>query len=79
MKLVNNARYSSEQNLALVQNRLDLYYEVIEDIKPGQELLVWYGDEYVKYMELPMSLNERGTVHLTPSPPTQRKFIKFAY
>ena len=44
--------------MSLIQSRLDLYYEVIRDITPGQELLVWYGDDYVKYMDIPLSLNE---------------------
>lgn len=56
MKFVNCARQSSEQNLSLVQQNTQLYYEACRDIYCGEELLVWYGKAYEMYMGIPMGI-----------------------
>ncbi|KAK3103462.1 hypothetical protein FSP39_019437 [Pinctada imbricata] len=58
MSFVNCARYAQEQNLITVQSDGDIYYEVCKDIPQGTELLVWYGDCYLQFMGVPVSLKE---------------------
>ncbi|KAK3100301.1 hypothetical protein FSP39_017857 [Pinctada imbricata] len=48
MRYVNCARSESEQNLVAFQYRGQIYYRTYKEIKPGTELLVWYGHEYGK-------------------------------
>jgi len=57
MKFVNCARHSGEQNLALVQDGDELYYECCKDIRAGEELLVWYGSCYTLSMGIPVGFN----------------------
>lgn len=56
MKLINCARNSIEQNLALVQDGKQLFYESCRDIIPGEELLVWYGNSYNMFMGIPTGI-----------------------
>ncbi|KXJ16759.1 PR domain zinc finger protein 14 [Exaiptasia diaphana] len=56
IKLINCARQTSEQNLALVQEDDHLYYEACRDIYCGEELLVWYGKSYEMYMGIPIGM-----------------------
>ena len=60
MKFVNCARHSEEQNMALVQDGDQLYYECCKDICAGEELLVWYGSCYALSMGIPVGLNADG-------------------
>lgn len=57
MKFVNCARHVEEQNMALVQDGYQLYYECCKDICAGDELLVWYGSCYSLLMGIPIGLN----------------------
>ena len=59
MKYVNCARHDGEQNLVLVQEGLDVFYEVSKDIYEGTELLIWYGDTYLKYMGIPITMKTK--------------------
>ena len=61
MKYVNCARHDGEQNLVLVQEDGELFYEVCKDIAEGSELLVWYGDSYLKYMGIPITMKTKLT------------------
>ncbi|KAK3515430.1 hypothetical protein QTP70_019923 [Hemibagrus guttatus] len=58
MSLVQCARFPEEQNVVAVQRTGRIYYETCREIRPLQELLVWYGDTYTLYMGIPMSLRE---------------------
>ncbi|XP_062377529.1 PR domain zinc finger protein 14 [Sardina pilchardus] len=58
MSLVKCARFPEEQNLVAVQNQGQIFYEACKDIKPQQELLVWYGDCYVQFLGIPLTLKE---------------------
>ena len=61
MKLVNCARFRNEQNLRVMQKDMDVYYEVIEDINAGEELLIWYAENYNTYVGIPIALkNVKG-------------------
>ena len=59
MKYVNCARHDGEQNLVLVQHDNKMYFECNKDIYPGTELMVWYGDTYLKYMGIPITMKEK--------------------
>ena len=61
MKYVNCARHEGEQNLVLLQEEGELFYEVCMDIAEGSELLVWYGDTYLKYMGIPITMKTKLT------------------
>lgn len=69
MSYVNCARYSGEQNLVVVQEGENIYYEVCKDIPMGTELLVWYGDMYTQFMGIPVTLQkleESGNIPIEP-------------
>ncbi|XP_037367623.1 histone-lysine N-methyltransferase PRDM9-like isoform X2 [Talpa occidentalis] len=46
MRYVNCARDEEEQNLVAFQYHRQIFYRTCQVVRPGQELLVWYGDEY---------------------------------
>ncbi|XP_036407554.1 histone-lysine N-methyltransferase PRDM9-like [Megalops cyprinoides] len=48
MRYVNCARNEKEQNLVAYQHRGSVLYCCLRPIAPGQELLVWYAEEYAK-------------------------------
>ncbi|XP_060780245.1 histone-lysine N-methyltransferase PRDM9-like isoform X2 [Neoarius graeffei] len=48
MRYVNCARNDDEQNLVAFQYRGGIIYRCCRPIKPGQELLVWYEEEYAQ-------------------------------
>lgn len=56
MSYVNCARFPTEQNLAAVQHQGQIFYESCRDIYQNQELLVWYGNCYEKFLDIPMNL-----------------------
>ncbi|KAF6323609.1 PR/SET domain 14 [Rhinolophus ferrumequinum] len=56
MSYVNCARFSKEQNLVAVQCQGQIFYESCKEIYQNQELLVWYGDCYEKFLDIPVSL-----------------------
>ncbi|XP_008562901.1 PREDICTED: histone-lysine N-methyltransferase PRDM9-like [Galeopterus variegatus] len=45
-RYVNCARDDEEQNLVAIQYRGQIFYRTCQVIRPGCELLVWYGEEY---------------------------------
>ena len=47
-RYVNCARNEGEQNLIAFQYRQGIVYRVCRPVIKGEELLVWYGDEYAK-------------------------------
>uniref|UniRef100_A0A8C0KVN2 PR domain zinc finger protein 14 n=1 Tax=Canis lupus dingo TaxID=286419 RepID=A0A8C0KVN2_CANLU len=56
MSYVNCARFPKEQNLVAVQCQGQIFYESCKEICQNQELLVWYGDCYEKFLDIPVSL-----------------------
>ncbi|XP_053089825.1 histone-lysine N-methyltransferase PRDM7 isoform X1 [Pangasianodon hypophthalmus] len=48
MRYVNCARNDEEQNLVAFQYRGSILYRCCRPINPGQELMVWYEEEYAK-------------------------------
>ncbi|KAF3703555.1 PR domain zinc finger protein 14 [Channa argus] len=58
MSLVKCARFPEEQNLIAVQIQGQIFYEACKEIRPSQELLVWYGDCYMQFLGIPLTLKE---------------------
>ncbi|MGH0121371.1 UNVERIFIED_CONTAM: hypothetical protein FKN15_072405 [Acipenser sinensis] len=58
MSLVKCARFPEEQNLVAVQSQSQIFYETCKEIRPKQELLVWYGDCYLQFLGIPLTLKE---------------------
>ncbi|XP_041349213.1 PR domain zinc finger protein 14-like [Gigantopelta aegis] len=56
MSYVNCARHLGEQNLMVMQQADDIFYELSRDVYAGTELLVWYGDDYIQVMGIPVTL-----------------------
>ncbi|XP_041960178.1 histone-lysine N-methyltransferase PRDM9-like [Alosa sapidissima] len=48
MRYVNCARDSEEQNLVAFQYKGGIIYRCCKPIGPGEELLVWYGEDYAR-------------------------------
>ena len=59
LKFINCARYEREQNMIVTQVGDEVFFEVVCDILEGTELLVWYGDAYLKYMGIPITMKEK--------------------
>ncbi|KAB0355601.1 hypothetical protein FD755_021542 [Muntiacus reevesi] len=58
MRYVNCARDDEEQNLVAFQYHGQIFYRTCRVVRPGCELLVWYGDEYGQ--DLGIKRNSRG-------------------
>jgi hypothetical protein len=48
LRWVNCARHVKEQNVDLVRCRGKEFYLTVKDVHPGQELLIYYGDNYAR-------------------------------
>ncbi|KAL7987864.1 hypothetical protein Chor_006783 [Crotalus horridus] len=53
MRYVNPAHSVQEQNLAACQNGMNIYFYTIKPIPPGQELLVWYCQDFADRLHYP--------------------------
>ncbi|XP_077639142.1 PR domain zinc finger protein 14 [Lonchura striata] len=71
MSLVNCARFPEEQNLTAIQCQGQIFYETCKEIFPNQELLVWYGDCYVQFLGIPISLKGMAEGKKPPQHPEE--------
>lgn len=78
MIYVNCARFAQEQNLIAVQSEGDIYYEVCKDIAQGQELLVWYGDSYLQFLGIPVSLKDM-TDEMSEETTESKLYLSFVF
>ena len=46
LRFINCARNEEEQNTVAFQYHGQIYYRTFKTVYPGNELLVWYGEEY---------------------------------
>ena len=54
-----------------------IYYEACRDITEGSELLVWYGDTYVQFMGIPVSMTD--PLHATQTSEVESKpYVNYA-
>ena len=54
LRYINCSRCENEQNLVAFQYRGEIYYRTYKEVKPGDELLVWYGDKYAEELGVPL-------------------------
>lgn len=59
MRFVNCARNEDEQNLTAFQFVGEIYYKTLRPVTRGEELLVWYGEEYAKDLGISTSESRR--------------------
>ncbi|KAH3897278.1 hypothetical protein DPMN_021465 [Dreissena polymorpha] len=52
MRYVNCAMKEADQNLVAFQYKGGIYYSTLKPVSPGEELLVWYGDEFARELGL---------------------------
>ena len=50
---VQAARDADEQNMEVIERQGQLYYRTIHDVMAGQELCVWYSNEYAESLQIP--------------------------
>ena len=62
MRFIRCARHKHEQNLFIFQYGDNIYYRAYKDISPGSELLVWYDDQYEKFLGVPIRLRYMNPV-----------------
>ncbi len=77
MIYVNCARFAQEQNMIAVQLDGEIFYEVCKDIVQGQELLVWYGDSYLQFLGIPVSLKDMTDEISEDTTESNNKKIKY--
>ncbi|XP_057352678.1 histone-lysine N-methyltransferase PRDM9-like [Manis pentadactyla] len=70
MRYVNCARYDEEQNLVAFQYHSQIFYRTCQVIRPGCELLIWYGDEYGEQLGIKRESKWKGelTAEREPKP-----------
>ncbi|XP_074841546.1 PR domain zinc finger protein 14 [Carettochelys insculpta] len=71
LALVNCARFPEEQNLTALQCQGQIFYESCKEIPPGQELRVWYGDGYLQFLGIPISLKGAPEGKASQPPPEE--------
>ena len=52
MRYINCARKEDEQSVCAFQYKKDIYYKTFRTIPAGEELLIWYGANYARYLHL---------------------------
>ncbi|XP_029780747.1 probable histone-lysine N-methyltransferase PRDM7 [Suricata suricatta] len=68
MRYVNCARDDEEQNLVAFQYQRQIFYRTCRVIKPGCELLVWYGDEYGQELGIKWGSKWKGELSAVKEP-----------
>ena len=63
---VNCARHVTEQNVECHQCYGKVLYRTTRDVHPGEELLVFYGEEYARWLDINVDMyyNSSVDVHL---------------
>ena len=58
LRFINCARNEEEQNMVAYQYHGEIYYRTFKAVYPGNELIVWYGEQYAE--ELGISVEYTG-------------------
>ena len=64
LRFINCARNEDEQNLIAFQYHSNIYYRSFKHIYPGNELYVWYGEQYAKELGISASFEEGRVILL---------------
>ena len=65
LRFVNCARNVDEQNLVAFQYHGNIYYRTLKHIYLGNELYVWYGEQYARELGITASFEEGRVILLT--------------
>ncbi|XP_026766406.3 histone-lysine N-methyltransferase PRDM9 isoform X2 [Pangasianodon hypophthalmus] len=70
MRYVNCSTNGEENNLVAFQYQGGILYRSCKPIKPGQELLVWYEEEYAKHLDPTFDYiwNKKSTIEMNSAP-----------
>lgn len=60
MRYVKCARIKDQQNVTAYQFQGNIYYKTLRRIERGEELLVWYGDQYGVRLGLVQPVKQSG-------------------
>ena len=64
LRFVNCAHNEDEQNLVAFQYRGNICYRSFKPIYPGNELYVWYGEQYARELGITASFEEGRVILL---------------
>jgi len=73
MRYINCSRVEVEQNLVAYQYHRHIYYCTYKPMEAGDELLVWYGDEYAKDLGIDLHADENQS-KLQTKPSDKKKY-----
>ena len=48
LRFINCARNEEEQNMVAYQYHGEIYYRTFKTVYPGNELMLWYGEQYAE-------------------------------
>ena len=65
LKFVRSSKNKSEQNLVVIQDSSKIYYRAWKDIQIGDELVVWYADQFNEHGDLNPIKSEVSAEQLT--------------
>jgi len=79
-RYVNCARDDKEQNLVAFLSHRQIFYQTCPVVRPGCELLVWYGDKYSQELSIKCGsrwkselMASRGEGYSSSTPPHPRE------
>ena len=52
LRWINCSRHAREENVQVLECRGRMYYMTTRDVRPGEELLVYYGDGYAETLDI---------------------------
>ena len=56
LRYVNCPRNPDEENVSVHYCYGKVYYRTFKDVAPGQELMVYYGDDYAEYLGIDVTV-----------------------
>ena len=62
LRFVNCPRKEVERNVNQFNCKGKVHYMVTKDVYPGQELLIYYGDEYARYLGIDVGAFHSSTL-----------------
>ena len=65
LRFVNCARNQTEQNMVSFQYQGKIFYRTYKDIPPTCELLVWYGGQYARDLDINPQIPTQGDFKTT--------------
>ena len=60
LRFINCARNEEEQNMEAYQYHGEIYYLTFKAVYPGNELMVWYGEQYAEELGISVEYRRKG-------------------